>query len=117
MRWEVLNLQLEIPHKHTDDATQLNVGKLLSNAPMSTSTERLISTLGTLADFTKPVINRLAANVLVLVESLLGNTFRIRPTRGVPFGGVLPDAGVHLGDDRRGEDEVTFGNNVGASVI
>jgi hypothetical protein len=82
----------------------------LADTSMSTSTEWLVGRLGTLADGSVTIIN-LVATVVVL-QSLVCNTLLVDPSVRVPNGRVLPDGRVHLGDTRRGKDEVALGDDV-----
>ena len=77
---------------------------------MSTGTKRLVRRFGTLADGTVSIIDLVAS--IVFGQCLASDTLFVHPSVRVPDGGVLPDQGVHLGDTRGSEDEMSLGNDV-----
>lgn len=86
---------------------------LLANAPMPSRPKRLIRTLRPLTHSSEPIINLLPILIRIQLKSLLRLSVLIVPPTRFPRLRIVPQARVHLADDRRGEDVVALGDDVG----
>jgi len=89
-------VHLNIAHHRSDQHAELQVRELFPDAPMPTSTERLIRTVRTFAHRTETVINLLPILVSILPECLLSLALWVRPATRDPLLGFVPQPFVGL---------------------
>ena len=106
--------ELELADDGRDDRAELEVRKLLADAPVAASAKRLVRALGALADKSEAKVDLGALGVVVLLVRLRGGAFGVRPARRVPLGRVLPEHRVDLADRGGREHDVALGNDVAA---
>jgi len=94
-------LDLKVTNKSRHDSHQLNVRKLFTNTPMTTSTEWEVGGRGAFRDKTKPEIK-----LLSLLFSLL-----TLPAVGVKAARILKVFLVHSRNSRGSEQVMTLGDN------
>jgi hypothetical protein len=98
VRWRntARDTHLNVAHHRAEQHAKLQVRKLFANAPMPTSTERLVRTFRALANGTKPIINLLAILISVLIKRFLSLALWVNPPTWDPFPGLEPQRFIHL---------------------
>lgn len=87
---------LNIAHHRSDQHAELQVRELFTDAPMPTSTERLVRAVRTLAHRTETVIDLLPILVGILPECLLRLSLWVRPATRDPLLGFVPQPLIGL---------------------
>lgn len=98
VRWRntTWDAHLNAAHHSGEHYAKLQVRELFADAPMSTSTERLVRTFRALANGTKPIINLLAVFIRVLLKRFLCLALWVRPPTRHPFSRLEPQRFIHL---------------------
>lgn len=103
-------LELKVPHKRSQDRSELQIRELLADATMSSCSEWLVRALRSLANSTVSVVDSLAVTLLVLLSA--GSSPRLfAPSLRLPCLGICPHGGVDLADGGRSENEMALGDD------